>query len=135
MDISRRTIIGAGAALPLSAASPSFAAPAATGPSPGDWADLNAALRGSLALPGSSAYRSRVPLFDPRWDSRRPAALARVLSRQDISTCITFARDHGLTITGRSGGHSYIGASRLTGALVIDTRSYAKVFFPRTAPG
>lgn len=130
MDISRRTVIGAGVALPLAAASSAFAAPTVTGPSPGDWADLDRALAGSASLPGSTRYESRVPLFDPRWDYRRPAALARVLSRQDISTCITFARDHGLTITGRSGGHSYVGASRLTGTLVIDTRSYAKVYFP-----
>lgn len=130
MDISRRTVIGAGAALPLAAASSAFAAPAVTGPSPGDWADLDATLAGSASLPGSSRYESRVPLFDPRWDYRRPAALARILSRQDIATCITFARDHGLTVTGRSGGHSYIGASRRTGTLVIDTRSYAKVYRP-----
>ncbi|KRE36996.1 hypothetical protein ASG73_11825 [Janibacter sp. Soil728] len=130
MDISRRTVIGAGAALPLTAASSAFAAPTVTGPSPGDWADLDRTLAGSASLPGSYRYESRVPLFDPRWDYRRPAALARILSRQDISTCITFARDHGLTITGRSGGHSYIGASRAAGSLVIDTRSYTKVHFP-----
>lgn len=130
MDITRRTVIGAGAALPLAAASSAFAAPTVTGPSPGDWADLDATLAGSASLPGSSRYESRVPLFDPHWDSRRPAALARVLSRQDIATCISFARDHGLRVTGRSGGHSYIGASSVTGTLVIDSRSYAKVYRP-----
>ncbi|MEK4240879.1 FAD-dependent oxidoreductase [Janibacter sp. FSL W8-0316] len=122
MEITRRTVLGAGAALPLVAAQG-----ASAGPSPGDWADLSAALRGSVSLPGTSAYRSRAPLFDPHWDFRRPAAVARVLSTRDVATCVGFARDHGLRVTGRSGGHSYVGASATTGALVVDTRSLRSV--------
>lgn len=125
MDITRRTVLGAGAALPLASALP--AAAAVTGPAPADWKELTGALRGSLALPGSSGYRSRAPLFDPRWDSRRPAAVARVVSSRDIATCIEFARDHGVKVTGRSGGHSYTGASATTDALVIDTRTLRSV--------
>lgn len=122
MDISRRTVLGAGAALP-------FVAPqaASAGPSPTDWADLDAAIRGSIARPGSSLYSSRRTLFDPRWDFRRPAAIARVLSTRDVATCVEFARAHGLQVTGRSGGHSYVGASATTGALVVDTRSLRTV--------
>lgn len=123
MDISRRAILGIGAALPVAAIPTSHAAPAASGPSAADWADLHASLRGSLALPGSADYRSRARLFDPRWDFRRPAAVARVLLTQDVARCVEFARDHGLKVTGRSGGHSYTGASATTGTLVIDTRS------------
>lgn len=124
MDITRRTVIGAGAVLPVAAALPgASAAPTASGPSSADWAELDQAMRGSLALPGSSAYSSRRTLFDPRWDFRRPAAVVRVLLTQDVAKCIEFARDHGLTVTGRSGGHSYTGASATTGSLVIDTRS------------
>ncbi|QNF95626.1 FAD-dependent oxidoreductase [Janibacter sp. YB324] len=122
MEITRRTVLGAGAALPLVTAQG-----ASAGPSPGDWADLNAALRGSVSLPGTSDYRSRAPLFDPHWDFRRPAAVARVLSTRDVATCVGFARDHGLRVTGRSGGHSYVGASATTGALVVDTRSLRSV--------
>lgn len=124
MSISRRTVLGAGAALPVAALSTTHVAAA---PGAGDWADLDAAIRGSIALPGSTNYRSRAPLFDPRWDFRRPAAVARVLRTQDVATCVAFARDHGLKITGRSGGHSYTGASATTGALVIDTRSLRTV--------
>lgn len=127
MDISRRAVLGAGATLPVAAMSTPHAAPAASTPSPQDWADLNASLRGSIALPGSASYRDRAPLFDPRWDFRRPAAVARVLLNQDVATCVEFARDHGLKITGRSGGHSYTGASATTGSLVIDTRSLRTV--------
>ena len=121
MDITRRTVLGAGATLPFASALPGVAA--ATGPTSTDWKDLSGSLRGSLALPGSSGYRSRAPLFDPRWDFRRPAAVARVTSTRDVATCIRFARDHGVKVTGRSGGHSYTGASATTDALVIDTRT------------
>lgn len=125
MDITRRTVIGAGAALPVVATLDpvASAAPTASGPSAADWADLDRTIRGSIALPGSANYRSQAPLFDPRWDFRRPAAVARTLLTQDVATCIEFARDHGLKVTGRSGGHSYTGASATTGGLVLDTRS------------
>lgn len=123
MEISRRTVLGAGVALPLAVTALPVVTGTTAGPGPGDWRDLDAALRGSVALPGSAGYASRVPLFDPRWDVRRPAAVARVLSTRDVATCVRFARDHGLRVTGRSGGHSYIGASAVTGALVVDTRS------------
>lgn len=127
MDITRRTILGVGATLPVAAMPTATAAPTASGPSAKDWADLSASLRGSVAQPGSSTYRSRAPLFDPRWDFRRPAAVARVLLTSDVATCVEFARDHGLKVTGRSGGHSYTGASATTGSLVIDTRSLRSV--------
>lgn len=125
MDITRRAVLGAGAALPFASTVPGAAA--ASGPTPADWKELGGALRGSLALPGSTNYRSRAPLFDPRWDFRRPAAVARVLLTQDVATCVEFARDHGLQVTARSGGHSYTGASATTGSLVIDTRSLRTV--------
>ena len=127
MEITRRTVLGAGAALPLVAAPALAGAATTSGPSPRDWAELDSALRGSIARPGSSSYSSRVPLFDPRWDFRRPAAVARVLSTRDVATCVTFARDHGLRVTGRSGGHSYVGASATSGSLVVDTRSLRNV--------
>lgn len=127
MEITRRTVLGAGAALPFAAVPTMATAAVAAGPSPSDWADLNGALRGSVGLPGSTSYRNRMPLFDPHWDFRRPAAVARVLSSKDVATCVTFAKDHGLQVTGRSGGHSYVGASATTGSLVIDTRSLRTV--------
>lgn len=123
MTISRRRILGAGAALPLAATTSVLPASAHSGPSAGDWTELDRALHGSVSRPGSASYSSRAQLFDPRWDSRRPAAVARVLLAQDVATCIEFARAHGLKVTGRSGGHSYTGASARTDALVIDTRS------------
>lgn len=123
MDITRRTILGAAAAVPVAALSPAHGAPSASGPTDADWADLAAAMRGSVALPGSAKYTRRAPLFDPRWNSRTPAAIARVVESEDVAACVRFARDHGLKVTARSGGHSYTGASARNDALVIDTRT------------
>lgn len=96
MEITRRTILGASAAASAAALTPQFAAATTTdGPSAADWADLDRSLTGSLALPGATTYTSRKALFNPRWDSRRPAAVARVLSTRDIANCIDFARTTG----------------------------------------
>ena len=127
MDITRRTILGAGATLPVAAMSSAHGAPTAAGATATDWADLEAALRGTVALPGSEKYQQRAPLFDPLWDSRTPAAVARVVEAEDVATCVEFARDHGLKVTGRSGGHSYTGASARNESLVIDTRSMTSI--------
>jgi len=127
MSIPRRTVLGAGAALPLLAGSSSLPAAAAAGPSPGDWKELAGSITGGLNLPGSRRYESQRKLFDPHWDSRRPAAIARVRDADDVATCITFAKDHGLDIAARSGGHSYTGRSARNGALVVDTRSMRAV--------
>lgn len=127
MNINRRTILGAAAIAPVAAMSTAYGAPTADGPTSTDWADLDAAIRGTVALPGSTKYRQRAPLFDPRWDSRTPAAVARVLGSADVAACVEFAKEHGLKVTARSGGHSYTGASARNGALVIDTRALTSI--------
>ena len=127
MSISRRTVLGAGAALPLLAGKSSLPAAAASGPSPGDWKDLARSITGGVNLPGSARYASQRKLFDPYWDARRPAAIARVRDADDVATCVKFAKDHGLDIAARSGGHSYTGRSARNGALIIDTRSMRAV--------
>jgi FAD/FMN-containing dehydrogenase len=60
-------------------------------------------------------------LFDPRFDTIRPAAVASVASARDVAHCVDFARRFSLPISIRSGGHSYLGASTGRG-LVIDVR-------------
>lgn len=123
MNITRRTVLGAAATVPVAAMSTAHGAPVASGPTKADWADLAAAMRGTVALPGTAKYTRRARLFDPRWDSRTPAAVARVVEAEDVATCVEFAREHDLKVTARSGGHSYTGASARNDALVIDTRS------------
>ena len=92
---------------------------AAAQPPKSDWAKLDGQLTGRLSLPGSPGYPVDRELYDPLFDSVHPAAIAFCANATDVARSITFARDHGLAIAARSGGHSYAGYSTTTG-LVID---------------
>jgi FAD/FMN-containing dehydrogenase len=84
-----------------------------------DWDALSAQLTGRLSRPGARSYAVDRELYDPVFDSIRPAGVAFCSSAADVARCVAFARDHGLPLAARSGGHSYAGYSTTTG-LVID---------------
>ncbi|MEZ0064896.1 FAD/FMN-containing dehydrogenase [Streptacidiphilus sp. MAP12-20] len=90
---------------------------AATG---GNWAALAKELTGTLIRPGDSRYGEAAELFQPRFDSIRPAAVAYVASAQDVAICLAFARRYRVPIVPRNGGHSYAGWSSVSNGLVID---------------
>lgn len=88
-------------------------------PTPTDWNTFAAGLSGRLSRPGSPTYAIDRELYDPVYDSIRPAGIAYCANASDVARSIAFAREHGLPFTARSGGHSYAGYSTTTG-LVID---------------
>ena len=51
---------------------------------------------------------------------RRPAVIARPSSAAEVGTAVRFAREHGLEITVRSGGHSAAGLGGANGGLLVD---------------
>jgi FAD/FMN-containing dehydrogenase len=53
---------------------------------------------------------------------RHPAAIARVTDAADVARVIRFARDNGLELAVRSGGHSGAGHGTTEGGIVIDVR-------------
>jgi FAD/FMN-containing dehydrogenase len=53
---------------------------------------------------------------------RRPAAIVRVADAADVATVVSIARDSGVELAVRSGGHSAAGHSATEGGLVIDVR-------------
>jgi FAD/FMN-containing dehydrogenase len=53
---------------------------------------------------------------------RRPAAIARVADAEDVSRTVRFARDSGLPLAVRAGGHSSAGHGVSDGGVVIDLR-------------
>jgi len=99
------------------------ATPAATrSPSPADWAALGRDLSGPLVRPGDAAYTVSKRLFDPRFDSLRPAGIAYCRNPHDVATCLAFVRKFGVPVAARCGGHSYAGWSSTSGLIIDVTR-------------
>ena len=89
---------------------------------PQDWAALDEAIDGRVILPSSPEFTTAKGVFNSRFDTMAPAAVVSVLSTEDIGKAVRFAANKGITVTVRSGGHSYIGASTASGAMVVDLR-------------
>jgi hypothetical protein len=82
-------------------------------------------LRGSLA--GQVTDAMDVGYDDVRrvWNAaidRRPAAVVECIDAQDVATAISFAKDHALQVSVRSGAHNMSGAAVVEGGLVVDLR-------------
>ena len=103
---------GAGAAAPSGTQSPSLA----------DWTALGHDLSGPLVRPGDAAYTVSKRLFDPRFDSLRPAGIAYCRNPHDVATCLAFVRKFGVPVAARCGGHSYAGWSSTSGLIIDVTR-------------
>ncbi len=87
--------------------------------SPGSWQDLRATLGDSLILPADSRYDEARTVYNAMID-RRPAAIATCVGPDDVAAAITFARNRGIPITVRGGGHGVSGHAVADGALMID---------------
>ena len=86
----------------------------ATGPG-----ELTDSLRGQLIQPGDADYDSARRVFNGMID-RRPAAIARCADVADVITCVNHARQEGLLLSVRGGGHNVAGFATNDGGLVID---------------
>lgn len=76
---------------------------------------------GRAILPGDPAYDQARAVWNAIFD-RYPACVARCGSVQDVVTALRFAREHGLAIAVRGGGHSAAGFSTCDGGMVVDLR-------------
>ncbi|MEU9015483.1 FAD-binding oxidoreductase [Streptomyces sp. NPDC048479] len=92
-----------------------------------DWTALARGLDGKLVRPGDAAYRSARQLYNTRFDSLKPAAVAYVAGEDDVKECLAYARAHRVPVSIRNGGHSYAGWSSGNGRLVIDVSSLNRV--------
>ena len=76
--------------------------------------ELKATLRGRLLRPGDDAYDEGRTVWNGMFD-RRPALIVRCAGTADVVRAVNFARDNGLRIAVRGGGHSFPGGlSQLT---------------------
>lgn len=72
-----------------------------------------------VIAPDDAGYDDGRRLWNAIHD-RRPAAIARPSSAEEVATAVRFAREHDLEITVRSGGHSAAGLGGANGGLLID---------------
>jgi FAD/FMN-containing dehydrogenase len=80
---------------------------------------LKTRLRGPLLLPDESGYDDSRTVWNAMID-RRPALVARCLGTADVAACVQFAREHGLLLCIKGGGHNIAGLATADGALMLD---------------
>lgn len=74
---------------------------------------------GEVILPQDAGYESARRVWNQVID-RRPAAIARCRTRDDAVSALAVARDTGLEVAVRGGGHGFPGFSTTDGGLVLD---------------
>lgn len=82
-------------------------------------ADLREKLSGSLLTPDAPDYDATRKVFNGMVN-KRPALIARCASTRDVVVCIHFARDHGVLLSVRGGGHNFAGKAVCEGGLMLD---------------
>ncbi len=87
---------------------------------------LRTQLQGDLITPGAPEYDQARQIVSIVFD-RHPAAIVRPASSEDVARAVRFAREWGMEIAVRSGGHSVAGHSVVDGALVIDVGAMREV--------
>ena len=81
--------------------------------------DLRGELEGEVIGPEDPGYDEARQVFFKGFD-RRPLAVARVANADDVARVLTAARESGVELAVRSGGHSRAGHGTCDGGLVID---------------
>jgi FAD/FMN-containing dehydrogenase len=80
---------------------------------------LRAVFNDRVITPDDASYDEARTVFYGGFD-RRPALIVRVEDATDVSHVITLARESGLELAVRSGGHSVAGHSTTDGGIVLD---------------
>jgi FAD/FMN-containing dehydrogenase len=81
--------------------------------------ELRTSVHGRVIAPDDEGYDEARAVFIGGVD-RRPAVIVRVADATDVATVIALARETGLELAVRSGGHSSVGHGVSEGGIVID---------------
>src|SRR5829696_6643856 len=81
--------------------------------------ELRSDLTGPVIAPGDPGYDDARTVFLRGFD-RRPAAIVQAADDADVSRVVSIARETGVELAVRSGGHSTAGHGTCDGGIVVD---------------
>src|SRR5690242_17609728 len=81
---------------------------------------------GELITPGSERYDQARRVWNSAVD-RYPALIARAHNTADVVAVVRYAREQGLALSVRGGGHSTAGLAVADGALMLDLSAMKNV--------
>ena len=93
-------------------------------------ADLREQVRGPVIEPGEDGYDEHRSVHNGMHD-RRPALIVRATGTADAVAVVNYARDGGLDLAVRGGGHSAPGFGTCDGGVVLDLSLINNVFVDR----
>jgi FAD/FMN-containing dehydrogenase len=93
--------------------------------------ELKQGFEGEILLPSDRDYDSARKIWNAMID-RHPGVIARCATTRDVVRGVNFARDHGLLLAVRGGGHNIAGNAMCDDGLVIDL---SKMKAARVDPG
>src|SRR5439155_641305 len=79
-------------------------------------------LKGELIRRGAEHYEDARRVWNEMID-RKPLMIVRCRGTQDVVQAVSFARDHGIPLSVRGGGHGVSGTAICEGGLVVDLSS------------
>ena len=81
--------------------------------------ELKSRVRGPLLRPGEPGYDEARSVWNAMID-RRPALIVRCLGTADVVACVAAAREYGLQLSIKGGGHNIAGLAVCDGGLMLD---------------
>src|SRR5215207_5028760 len=87
---------------------------------------LKGRLRGTFIRPGDADYDAARAVWNGMID-RRPAVIVRPADSNDVIAAVNLARESGLPLAVRGGGHNAAGLAVCDGGIVIDLSSMRAV--------